>query len=604
MKYRLGRFDLTRGILDSIDVPEDLYRDFIGGSGIAAALLHPNLNEDLDPLEPDAPLILSTGPLTGTKGPSVGRFTICGKSPATGIWGESNIGGYAGPELRAAGFDGLWITGRADTPVYLWVSDDSIEMRSANQLWGVTDTYETQSAIRTELAQQSARVLTIGLAGENQLPFALILCDHGRVAGRTGMGTIMGSKNLKAIAIRGTKPIPISTPELFSNLRSQVNRELRVDLVSEGLRDFGTASASDIFDYFGMMPKNFYSSGMLEGTDQVSGPTLTETLLSGISTCHGCVIACGRKVKLIDGIERKGAEFETTIGFGPNLGLTDLEEITLMGERCDRLGMDTISFTNTLGMTFYLFQEGLLTEADTGGEALHWGDTQLIFRMIEATPRREGFGAQIALGARRLAEELNVVEYSVDVKGLEIPYHDPRGAYGVGLVYATSPRGACHNQSHYYLVEIGQTMESIGVEMLARQEFEHKPVNVARHQDWSSLLNSLVMCILANVPAPDTINLLNHATDWDYTLEEAIAAGERIWNLKRMVNHNLGVAYNEDRLPAHLMRPLGEGGAAGFVPPIKEMLEKYYEARGWDPSSGLPTKSTTARLGLDTYSSG
>jgi aldehyde:ferredoxin oxidoreductase len=601
MKYRLGKFDLSQGTLETVPVPDDFYRDFIGGSGIAAALLYSVVSDELDPFAPEAPILLSTGPLTGTRGPSVGRFTICGKSPATGLWGESNIGGHAGPELRAAGFDGLWITGRADSPVYLWVSDDSIEIRPADHLWGVTDTYETQSAIQSELAQKNARVLTIGLAGENQLPFALILSDHGRVAGRTGMGAVMGSKKLKAIAIRGTKPIPIAHAARFNPLRSKTNRELRVDLVSEGLRDFGTASASDIFDYFGMMPKKYFSSGVLDGTEKLSGPTMNETLLSGVSTCHGCIIACGRKVKLEDGVERKGPEYETTIGFGPNLGLTDLEAITLMGERCDRLGMDTISFTNTLAMTCLLYQEGVLDKSDTGGEALAWGDSPLVLRMIESTARREGFGARLALGARKLAEEIGRAEYSADVKGLELPYHDPRGAYGVGLVYATSPRGACHNQSHYYLVEIGQTMESIGVEMLSRQEFERKPANVARHQDWISLLNSLVLCILANVPVSDTVNLMNHATGWDYTVDQAILAGERIWNAKRMINHRMGATRQDDNLPAHVLTPLSDGGATGNVVPIEEMIVAYYEARGWDPSTGLPTRKTLSRVGLDKH---
>jgi aldehyde:ferredoxin oxidoreductase len=221
--------------------------------------------------------------------------------------------------------------------------------------------------------------------------------------------------------------------------------------------------------------------------------------------------------------------------------------------------------------------------------------------MIEKTAKREGFGARLALGAKKLVEEMGIAEYSVEVKGLEVPYHDPRGAYGVGLVYATSPRGACHNQSHYFLVELGQTRESIGVDMLPRQDYERKPANVARHQDWTSLLNSLVMCILANVPVSDTVNLLNHATGWDYTAEQAILSGERIWNMKRMINHHLGASRQDDRLPEHLLQPLTDGGAAGNVVPLDMMLGKYYAVRGWEPVSGLPTKSTLTRLGLEAY---
>jgi aldehyde:ferredoxin oxidoreductase len=584
-----------------IEVPEAVYRDFVGGSGLAAALLYPVLEEEVDPLSEYAPLLLATGPLTGTRGPSVGRFTICGKSPATGLWAESNIGGNCGAELRAAGFDGFWITGKSESPVYLWICNGTVEIQSATHLWGKLDTYEAQTQIRADLGQKSARIMTIGYAGERQLPYALILSDHGRVAGRTGMGAVMGAKNLKAIAIRGSETIPLARPGQFGEIRSRTNRELREDLVSQGLRDFGTASASDVFDYFGMMPKKYFSKGEMKGTEKISGPSLSESILSGVSTCHGCVIACGRKVRFEDGVERKGPEYETVIGFGPNLGLTDLNAITLMGERCDQLGMDTISFSNTLGLAMYLFEQGVISGSDTEGVDLAWGNVEGILAMIEATAKREGFGATIAMGAKHLAEAFNAAGTAAEVNGLELPYHDPRGASGVGLVYATSPRGGCHNQSHYYMVEIGQTMESIGIKMLARQQIEGKPANVALHQDWTSILNALVMCILANVPVSDTLELLNLATDWDYSIGELIESGERIWNLKRMINVRLGVKISDERLPAHLMTPLATGGATGIIPPLDDLLAEYYVVRGWDAKTGVPTLETRQRMGLDVY---
>jgi aldehyde:ferredoxin oxidoreductase len=601
MTYRLVKYDLTDNVLEEVKVAEDLYRDFVGGAGLSAVLLYPILTSSLDPLGIEAPLLLATGPLTGTKGPAVGRFTICGKSPATGIWGESNIGGFAGPELRSAGFNGLWITGRATSPVYLWVTEGRIEIRSAGHLWGRTDTYETQDAIKQELGEPSAKVLTIGLAGENLLPFSVILSDHGRVAGRTGMGAIMGSKQIKAIAIRGKSAIPLHSTDEFTSLRSKVNRELRADMVSKGFKDFGTASASDIFDFFGMMPKKYFSSGTLEGTEKVSGPSLSETILSGVSTCHGCVIACGRKVKLRDGIERKGPEYETTVGFGPNLGITDLDAITRMGERCDQLGMDIISLSNTIGLCCLLYQEGKLRETDTGGEAFLWGDSDVVFHMIEATARREGFGAEIAKGAATLATQFGAAGSAAVVRGLEMPFHDPRGATGVALVYATSPRGACHNQSQYYLVEIGQTIEEIGVDLLDRQDVERKSRNVALHQSWVSVLNSLVMCIFANVPPHETTEFLNLSTGWDYSVDELMLTGERIWNIKRLINHRLGVQGSSDRLPEHVCNPLEDGGASGIVPPIDGLLARYYEVRGWDSETGEPTQQTISKLGLDRY---
>ncbi len=292
------------------------------------------------------------------------------------------------------------VHGRAQVPIYLWVHDGKVEFRPASQLWGTLDTYATQEAIRDELGVPGVHVACIGLAGENLLPSAGILCDHGRVAGRTGMGAIMGSKNLKAIAIYGREPTPVVLPQEFNPMRSQVNKAMREDIVSQGLRDFGTGGASDIFDYFGMMPKKYYSMGTLDDTDQVSGPSMHETILSGVSTCHGCVIACGRKVRLEDGAERKGPEYETIVGFGPNLGSTDLSAITRLGELCDIYGMDTISTSNTIGLAFLMYERGILDDAQCGGP-LAWGDVGAAERLIHLMIHREGLGELLAQGVAR-----------------------------------------------------------------------------------------------------------------------------------------------------------------------------------------------------------
>ncbi len=596
---KILRIDLTNN--EVTESPTSRYAaKYLGGRGLNVKHLYDSIPPGTDPYGPDNILTLSCGGLTGTAAPVSSRLHINALSPLTGVLGGSNVGGGFGISLRSGGIQQLVIHGQASRPVYLWIDGDSVEIRNAKSLWG-KDTWETQDQLKTKLNSEKLKILAIGPGGENGCGFGCIISERDHAAGRTGMGTVMGSKNLKAIAIRGNMPIPIASIESFNTLRSQVNRDLRDDLVSTGLRDFGTSSASDIFDYFGMMPKHYYSSGKLDGVERISGPSVRETILSGVSTCHGCVIACGRKVKLQDGFERKGPEFETALGFGPNLGLTDMEAITLMGERCDQLGMDTISFSNTLGLAVFLYEKGILDQADTDGEVLAWGQAEMIFRMIEATAKRQGFGAQLALGARRLAAEHNASQFAAEVKGLELAYHDPRGATGVALVYATSPRGACHNQSHYYLVEIGQTIEEIGVDMLERRDVKKKPGNVARHQDWTTFLNSLVMCIFANVPAHETVDLLNYATGWDYSLEEAVEAGERIWNTKRMLNNNLGLTKEDDRLSHHLSKPLKEGGSAGFKLPLATLLESYYHERGWDATTGLPSKRTLSRLGLNEY---
>jgi len=598
-QFRSLTIDLTTGSNTLGTIDDDVLEKYLGGSGLGAYLLYPELSPDLDPLSPEAPLAFLTGPLTGTSGPAVARSVICGKSPSTGIWAESNIGGFFGTEMRKAGVDVLIVRGRAATPVYLWINDGRVELRAADHIWGAADTYQTQELIRDELDQPAARVACIGLAGEQQIPFALILCDHGRVAGRTGLGAVMGSKNLKAIAVRGQGSIHLDNPREYATLRTRVNRELKDDLVSVGMRDFGTSSTSDLFDYFGLMPKNNFSSGVLEGAEKVSGSELAETILSGISACHGCVIACGRKVQLKDGIERKGPEYETTVGFGPNLGITDLSFITRMGDFCDRYGIDTISLSNTIGLVFNLYEDGFITSKDTGGVEIRWGDHAVVEKLVHQTVLREGLGAIIAKGAGAIGEYFDSPDSAVEVKGLEVPYHDPRGASGMALVYATSPRGACHNQGPYYLVDIGQTIEAIGVEFFNRQAGAEKVKNVIRHQNWTSVINALVMCIFANVPPVDTCKLVEYATGYEYTLNDLLLLGERSWNLKRMINHRLSPTGLDDTLPERFKVPLAEGGAAGYTPPFEEMLFTYYNERRWDSVTGIPTVNKLRELGLD-----
>jgi aldehyde:ferredoxin oxidoreductase len=577
-----------------------LFRDFVGGASLAAKLLYESLTPDLDPLSPDNPLLFLTGPLTGSSGPAVGRYVVCAKSPATNIWAESNCGGFFGPEIRFAGYAGILFTGRASSPVYVWIRNDKVELRDASHLWG-GDTYETQTRIKNEVNEPLARVACIGVAGERLIPYALILNDHGRVAGRTGMGAVMGSKNLKAIAVRGGSPLSFADPA-FNQKRSRANLDLRNDNVTQVLREMGSSGGSDYFNYLGEMPVRYFSRSGFENIDKVSGATMAETILSGVSTCHACVIACGRKVILPDGDykrgESKGPEYETIVGFGPNLEIDDLAAITHLGQLCDSLGVDSISMSGTVGLAFTLYQHGVITTKDTNGLELTWGDARLVEKLIHLAVKREGFGELLARGSRALAKHFGAEEMAVQVNGLEVAYHDPRGATGMGLVYATSPRGACHNQSDYFIVEIGNSMNEIGVEMVDRAASEGKASSVARHQWWRTLNNSLVMCVFANVPFNTARELINAATGFDYSPEEFLRCGERGWALKRAINNRLGVTAKNDALPRALLTPLSEGGAAGVAINLQTMLKEYYDVQGWDAATGKPTRSTLERLGL------
>jgi len=589
--------DLATGKTGEYAIPVAWERDFLGGASLAARLLYSALTRNLDPVSPESPLLFLAGPLTGTAGPAVGRFIVCGKSPATGLWAESNCGGSWGAVVRFAGFDGLWITGKADQPVYLWLDEGRLEIRDAAHLWG-QDTYQVQESIKAELNRPGARILGIGPAGEMGVLFASILCDHGRAAGRTGLGAVMGSKKLKAIAVDGSGKIPLADGARYASLRSSVNHALKDDNVSRMIREGGTASIADYADYLGSMPKKYFHRGSFEGTEKISGTTMTETILAGVRACHGCVIACGRVVQLEDGEKRKGPEYETVVGFGLNLLNDDLAEITRLGEICDRAGMDTISASNTVGLAYHLYEKGIITEKEIGFP-LRWSDTEAAVKLLQLTARREGIGNFMADGSRRFAAHFGAEDEAVQVNGLEVPYHDPRGVSGMAVVYATGPRGACHNKSDYFMVDMGQADTSLGLEFFGRQSGAEKSANIARHQDWRALGDALVMCVFANIPPESLVDLINAACGLDWGVEEMLRAGERAWNLKRAINNRLGLTRANDRLPKALLEPYADGGAAGYVPPFEEMLTAYYVARGWDPVSGKPTKEKLLSLGLD-----
>lgn len=590
--------DLDRGVFGELDIPAEWQAQFLGGASLGARLLYEELTPELDPLAPEAPLLFLNGPLSGTAGPAVGRFVVCAKSPATRLWGESNVGGFWGPELRKAGYDGILIRGASPEPAYLWVEDGRAELRPAEKFWGL-DTYESRDAVGAEVGKPGVRVASIGPAGERQIPFALILCDHGRVAGRTGMGAVMGSKQLKAIAVKGSGQVPVVDFDAYNQARSKANRALREENLSDMFRSLGTAGGADYFDYLGEMPKQNFSRGVMEGVERMTGAAMAESILVGVSACHACVIACGRVVRIGEEKAHKGPEYETMMGFGPNLMIDDLEAATWLGDLCDRYGMDSISASNTIGFAMTLFELGIINEADTGGIRLEFGNPKLAEELLHLTARREGFGDQLAEGSRALGRRYGKEERAVQVNGLEVAYHDPRGASGMALVYATSPRGACHNQSDYFDVDIGQVETELGLQFFPRQAGAEKAANVALHQDWRTVFNSLVICFFANVPPKTLLELINTGCGLDWDLQEMMRSGERGWTIKRAINNRLGLGKANDRLPEPLLEPLLDGGAAGFLIEFDAMLEAYYQARGWDAASGYPSARMLKRLEMD-----
>jgi len=595
--------DLSRATIEEFQVDQELVREYIGGSGLAARLLWEHLTLDLDPLSPSNPLLFITGPLTGTSGPATARFMICAKSPATGLWGESNCGGFWGPELRSAGYDGLLVMGKSPHPVYIWIHDGKVELRDASNLWGKADTYQTQETIRSEVGEQKARVACIGSAGEQMIPYALVLCDHGRVAGRTGMGAVMGSKNLKAVAVRGSHKLPIAQPEIFNPLRSHVNRELREENSSRSLRASGSGAGAEIFQIYGEQPVNYFTGAEYEGQENISGNLMAETILSGVSTCHACVIACGRVVTIEEGpysrVKSKGPEYETMVGFGSLIGSGDLGAATHLGDLCDTYGLDTISTSNIIGLAYLMYARGYLSDSDTGGLQLEWGDPLPAQVLINQIITGEGIGWHMRRGARSFAEHYGAEELAVQVNNLEVPYHDPRAFSGMGIVYATSPRGACHNQSDFFLAEVGASHESIGIPVLTPPTPDGgKARLVVIHQNYRTMTNSMGMCIFARVTITHQVEMLNSLTGMDLDTDEFITTGERAWNLKRMINHKLGLTRANDKLPKLLLEPLPYGINAGATLNMERLMEDYYTVRGWEPKSGKPTGTKLDKLNL------
>lgn len=605
----LLKIDLSTGASSVERLPESAMRDYIGASGLGVRLLYDVIDPAIEPLDPRSPLLWITGPLTGTGGPTTGRFTICARSPQTGLWGEANIGGFVGPMLRCAGYDAVWITGRAPEPVYLWITNDGVQIRPAGHLWGRADTYAVQEHIRAEVDQPRAKIASIGLAGENLVPFASIMSDHGRAAARTGMGALMGSKNLKALAVFGSGPT-VAGLERYKKLRVAVNKELLNQNMTSVLQQTGTAGAADFLQYMGDMPQKYWTAPAFDGASNISGSQMADTILTGMTACQGCVIKCGREVTIPTGLyatngPAKGPEYETVCSFGSQLLVDDLEVITALGDRCDRLGMDTISAGNILALAYLLYERGLLSVSDTGGHELHWGDALPCFSLLDQMASRQGFGALLAMGSRALAAHFGAPELAVEINNLDVPMHDPRAFSGQALAYVTSPRGACHNQSDFFQVEVGAAIDEIGVSVPTERLAEAgKAQFVARHQHWRTLCNSLVICYFAVVPPSTVAELYSAYIERDVSLDELMRAGERAWNLKRLYNLRLGLTPDAEKLPKLLLEPLPDGGQAGHIPDMELLLNEYYVASGWDRSTGYPTPHKLAELGLEWAVSG
>jgi len=581
------RVDLTSGKVSIEEVNKNFAKKFIGGRGLGVKILYDELEPKIDPLSPENKLIFATGPVTGTRAPTSGRYCVVSKSPLTGTIFDSHSGGFWGPELKFAGYDGIIIEGGAKKPVYIWIADKQVEIRDASDIWGL-DTHETTEKLVKE-TDPKAKVACIGPAGERQVLISAIINDKHRAAGRGGLGAVMGYKQLKAIVVRGTAKVDIANEEEFDEIYDESMLVIRKHPITDkSLPTLGTAVLVNIVNEYGMYPTRNFQEGVFEDAEGVSGEKITETILVGRRACYACPIGCGRITKTSKR-EGEGPEYETLWAFSAQCGVNDLISVTHANYLCNELGLDTISTGNTIGCAMEMSQKGFLKEK------IEFGDAEKLVELVEKIAFKKGIGKELSEGSKRFAEKHGCPELAMQVKGLELPAYDPRGAQGHALAYSTSNRGGCHLRAYL----IGP--ELLGTPALVdRTKPEGKADLVRNFQNLFSTIDSMILCVFTSFALNPYhyAKFMTAATGLEYTGKDLMTIGERIWNLERLFNIREGFGRSDDSLPPRFLKtPLPEGGSRERTVFLEKMLEEYYDLRGWD-DKGVPLKSKLEELDL------
>jgi aldehyde:ferredoxin oxidoreductase len=606
---KILRVNLTERTIsiEDLDSQVETLKQFIGGAGLSEKYLYDENAGEIDPLNEKNLLIFMTGPFCGTPVPTSGRHSVVARSPLTGILGESDCGGYWGTMLKKTGFDGIIVQGESKNPAYLWITNGEAEIRDACELWGL-DTYDLEEKIKAQ-THEKAVISAIGPAGENLVKFASIMSDgsHGRAAGRTGIGTLMGAKKLKAIAVYGTeKTNIIERKALLDSIRDIMPT---IKKRTEGVSRYGTSGGIVQIEKLGDLPIKNWRQGSWDSVEKISGIELSKKLLKGKFHCAACPIGCGRVVEISKGkyspVNGAGPEYEAMAALGSLILVDDLEAICKANEFCNRYGLDIISTGGVIAFAFEAFEKGILTQEKTGGLRLLWGDANAMLELIQLIAKREGIGDLLAEGVKQAAKQLDPLcdEFAIHTKGLEPAMHDPRAHNGLALLYAVSSIGASHNQGQTHNFEKVLTCPEMGIhEPSDRFAVEGKGEFTAKTEDLMCLFNSLKLCqfsLFGGVTLTHIHQWLRYITGIDISLEELIKTGERISNLKRLYNVRLGISRKDDVLhPRFLSHKRGTGGSAHNLPPLGRMLSEYYEFRGWT-QEGIPRLSKLRELGLE-----
>jgi aldehyde:ferredoxin oxidoreductase len=591
---KIIRVNLSNGTISTEPLNMQDAKLYVGGRGLGTKIYMNEVDPKVDPLSPENKMIFITGPLTGTLAACAGRFEVVAKAPLTGTIGACSSGGHFGPELKFAGYDGIIFEGKAEKPVYLYINDDQIELRDASHLWGKEVPATTDEVLKE--TDEDFKVACIGPAGEKLVLFAVIMNDKNRAAGRSGLGAVMGSKNLKAIAVRGTKSIKVAKPKEFMDSCLKSKKIIKDNPVTgAGLPAYGTQILVNILNQSGAHPTRNWQHSYYDKADDISGETLTKKYLVRNRGCFDCSIGCGRVTK----IERsqftnfgEGPEYEAGWSFGSDCDSNDLQAACEANFLCNEIGMDPITMGATIACAMELYEQGYITKKDIGMDLL-FGDAEAIVKLTKMTGYREGFGDKLALGSYRMADGFGHPELSMSVKKQEMPAYDGRAMQGMGLEYATSNRGGCHVRGYMTSPEI------LGIPVkMDPLVTEGKAATLKTFQDLTAVVDSVGMCLFATfaIGLPEIAEMLRTCTGLDYTDEEVLQVGERIWNIEKIFNLETGFSKKDDTLPPRLLNePVVEGPAKGMVTKLDVMLPEYYELRGWD-KEGVPTEAKKKEL--------
>ncbi len=605
MEGRLLRVNLTDRKITMEQIPEPYLRDYLGGSGLAAKYLYDEIPAGSEVLGEENKLFFSIGPLNGSNFPTSGRYNVSCRSPLTGIWLDSSSSGKFGYYLGRAGYMAVIIEGKSDQPVYLYINNDSVEIRDASSIWGKKIS-ESIQAIEQECGVKGSTT-AIGPSGEKLIPIACLINDGGRAAGRGGAGAVMGSKKLKAIFVSGDKDVSIADKESWRKVTRELTGKVVDHELTNTLKAYGTGVAMAMAPQSGDAPTKNWQIGDWEGYAKISGITMANTILRKHSPeCHVCPIQCARYIEIEEGpyaMKGSGPEYETLGSFGSMVLNDDLESIAYMNLLCNEYGVDTISSGSAIAFAMEALEKGLLSKEDLGGINLTWGNIEAILAVLRLILNKEGIGDLLGQGVKNAAQVIGKgsEDFAVHVKGMELPMHDPRAFFGFGPTYATSPRGACHCHGYLGGIEGRNTIPEAGInEIQDRHALSGKGILTKAVQDLSTAVHSSIICVFTiySLGASDLAQALSAATGISYTGEDVLKIGERIFNLQRAFNNRFGITSADDVLPPRVLTSTIGGPIEGLVPNFKEQMEEYYQARGWN-ASGKPSQAKLEELGLD-----